>query len=87
MSPKNSESGYLQLLVSVVTNEDNAEGTADKRQLRSDKEDEATPTFRCMGRGDDNRKYLRLWDCFPPGELICCYVHLFERNTLHSTFL
>jgi hypothetical protein len=67
VSPRDSQHGYLQLLVSVVTDEEGDVGF--KRQLRTDASNKGgDATFRCMGRGDDNRKFLRLWDCFPPGE-------------------
>jgi hypothetical protein len=64
VSPKNPDFGYLQLLVSVVSDEESPEEA--RRQLRVDEND--VSTFRCMGKGDDNRNFLRLWDCFPPGE-------------------
>lgn len=76
VSPKDPRFGYLQLLVSVVTDEDptlvNEDLTSVQRSRRRERRrlqaDESEATFRCMGRGDDNRQFLKLWDCFPPGE-------------------
>ena len=63
VSPKNNSLGYLQLLVSIAPDDDVLNDS--QTRLRPTKAD---AIYRCMGKGDENRRFLRLWDCFPPGK-------------------
>lgn len=124
VSPKHPSFGYLQLLVSALTDEDtsgsdsvnskevpadaNADADADssgherkrKRLLRestnagTDKDSSSSRSsssdntvFRCMGKGDNNRPFLRLWDCFPPGGFTLLLILLILHSAPSAFFI